>query len=188
MRVRMNPDERRAQLIDIGVQMLGTRPLEKVSIEALADEAGISRGLLYHYFATKNEFHRAVVKKMAADLYQVTAHTAHPDPITQLRLSLDAYVSYVAEHKDSYRALARAFAGDTPDIYRDTRAALLARLLERLFESESGITDTPAIRALAHSWSVFVEDLVLAWVENDTGLSRDALLDKLTHSLVFLLA
>jgi AcrR family transcriptional regulator len=190
-RVRMQPDERREQLIDIGVRMLATRPLDDLSIDALADEAGISRGLLYHYFANKTEFHVAVVKKLAEDLYLITAPTSDDDPLVQLRLSLDAYVSYVEANHDTYVALVRAVSSGNPEmlqIYRDARVALIERLFDRVPEFDVGIVDTPAARLVAHSWAVFVEDLVLAWIADDSSLSRDALLDKLTGVLVVLLA
>ena len=190
-RVRMQPDERREQLIDIGVRMLATRPLEELSIDALADEAGISRGLLYHYFANKTEFHVAVVKKLSEDLYLITAPISDDDPLTQLRLSLDAYVSYVVENHSTYLALVRAVSTGIPEmvqIYRDAREALVVRLFDRMPQlAAEGIVDTPAARLLAHSWAVFVEDLVLAWIADDAGLSRDGLLDKLTGVLAVLL-
>ncbi|MGN6723560.1 MAG: TetR/AcrR family transcriptional regulator [Marmoricola sp.] len=190
-RVRMQPDERREQLIDIGVRMLATRPLDDLSIDALADEAGISRGLLYHYFANKTEFHVAVVKKLAEDLYLITAPTSDDDPLVQLRLSLDAYVSYVEANHDTYLALVRAVSSGNSEmlqIYRDARAALIERLFDRMPQlGVEGVVDTPAARLVAHSWAVFVEDLVLAWIADHAGLSRDGLLDKLTGVLAVLL-
>lgn len=190
-RVRMQPDERREQLIDIGVRMLATRPLDELSIDALADEAGISRGLLYHYFANKTEFHVAVVKKLAEDLYLITAPTSDDDPMVQLRLSLDAYVSYVVDNHDTYLALVRAVSSGNPEmlqIYRDARSALVERLFDRVPGIDiDGLVDTPAARLLAHSWAVFVEDLVLAWIADDAGLSREGLVDRLVGVLVVLL-
>ncbi|MDN5895962.1 MAG: TetR/AcrR family transcriptional regulator, partial [Nocardioides sp.] len=62
-RVRMNPASRREQLLDLGVTLLATRSLDEISIEMLAEEAGISRGLLYHYFGNKQDFHEAVVRR-----------------------------------------------------------------------------------------------------------------------------
>ena len=67
-RVRMDPGSRREQLLELGVRLLSTRSLDELSIEMLAEEAGISRGLLYHYFGNKQDFHRAVVRKAADDL------------------------------------------------------------------------------------------------------------------------
>jgi AcrR family transcriptional regulator len=191
-RVRMQPDERREQLIEIGVRMLAKRPLEELSIDALADEAGISRGLLYHYFANKTEFHVAVVKKLAEDLYVITAPTSDDDPMVQLRLSLDAYVSYVVANHATYVALVRAVSSGNPEmlqIYRDARSALVERLFDRVPGLDIvGIVDSPSARLVAHSWAVFVEDLVLAWIADDAGLSRARLLDHLVGVLAALLA
>ena len=72
----MSPDSRREQLLELGVRLFATRSLEDLSIETLAEEAGISRGLLYHYFGNKQEFHTAVVRRAADDLFAVTAPTA----------------------------------------------------------------------------------------------------------------
>src|SRR3712207_9431639 len=59
-RTRLAPEQRRTQLLDLGVRLLATRSLDELSIDLLAEEAGISRGLLYHYFGNKHAFHEAV--------------------------------------------------------------------------------------------------------------------------------
>src|SRR3954454_4826750 len=94
-RVRMTPDDRREQLLALGVRLLSTRSLDELSIETLAEEAGISRGLLYHYFGNKHDFHRAVVRKAADDLIEATAPAQEGEPLERLAKSLDAYVGYV---------------------------------------------------------------------------------------------
>src|SRR5581483_404686 len=75
-RTRLDPAARRAQLIELGVQMLATRTLDELSVEDIATQAGISRGLLFHYFASKQEFHVEVARAAAAALIARTA----PDP------------------------------------------------------------------------------------------------------------
>ena len=62
-RTRLDPAARRAQLIALGVEMLATRTLDALSVEDIAKQAGISRGLLFHYFASKQEFHTAVARR-----------------------------------------------------------------------------------------------------------------------------
>ena len=58
-RQRLSPDTRREQLLELGVRLFATRTLDEISIDLLAEEAGISRGLLYHYFGNKQDFHEA---------------------------------------------------------------------------------------------------------------------------------
>ena len=69
-RVRMSPDSGASSCSTLGVRLLATRSLEDLSIETLAEEAGISRGLLYHYFGNKQAFHTAVVQRAADDLFR----------------------------------------------------------------------------------------------------------------------
>ena len=71
-RTRLDPAQRRAQLIDLGARMLAERPLEQISVEDIADQAGVSRGLLFHYFASKSEFHLAIVRHSSEQMLQRT--------------------------------------------------------------------------------------------------------------------
>ena len=52
----MSTDARREQLLAAGAELLGRRPYDEVSIEEIAAAAGVSKGLLYHYFPTKKDF------------------------------------------------------------------------------------------------------------------------------------
>ena len=84
---RLAPDERRSQLLDLGVRLLATRSLDQLSIDLLAEEAGISRGLLYHYFGNKHAFHEAVVRRAADDLIAQTAPPAGDARVVSLRMN-----------------------------------------------------------------------------------------------------
>jgi AcrR family transcriptional regulator len=187
-RVRMSPAERRKQLLEIGVRLLGTRSLDDLSIELLADEAGISRGLLYHYFGNKQAFHVAVVRKAVEDVYEITAPPGSGDPLTQLQASLGAYLDYVVDNHAGYLSLVRAASGGNEElrqIHADAQRALSDRLFDKARAlDESTIIDTPATRLLARAWAALVEDAVLAWVEDPAGLSREELLARLAGALV----
>lgn len=193
-RVRMSPAGRREQLLELGVRLLATRTLEELSIETLAEEAGISRGLLYHYFGGKQEFHTAVVQRAADDLYAVTAPTGEGTALEQLAGSLARYVDYVVENYQGYVSLVRGAAGGHEElrkIYEQSRDALTGRIFsdEAIAEgSELGLVDTPAVRLLVRGWSSLTEEVVLEWVRDPRGVSREQLLDMLTGSLPALLS
>lgn len=175
-RVRLSPDTRREQLLDLGLQLLGTRNLEELSIDLLADEAGISRGLLYHYFRNKQDFHRAVVRRAADDLITVTAPDETLEPVARLTASLAAYVDYVLANYAPYVSLVKGAAGGDQalrSILEDTRTALTARIFDSL--AEYGLADTPAVRLLARGWSAMVEETVLSWVPDQQVPKEDVL-------------
>jgi AcrR family transcriptional regulator len=83
-RVRLSPEARRAQLIELGVEMLATRTLDELSVEDIAQQAGISRGLLFHYFSSKQEFHLEVARAAAHELIRRTEPDESQPPIDAL--------------------------------------------------------------------------------------------------------
>jgi hypothetical protein len=51
-----------------------------------------------------------------------------------------------------------------------------------------GLTDTPAVRLLVRGWAAFTEEVVLDWVRESRGITRDELLLMLAASLPGILA
>src|SRR3954447_17686515 len=161
-RTRMSPESRREQLLELGTQLLSTRTLDEISIEVLAEEAGISRGLLYHYFGNKQEFHVAVVRRAVEEIYAITAPRDIDDPLEQLAVSIGAYVDYVSENHTGYVSLVRAAAGGNEElraIYQEARRALTDRIFEIAGPeelAELGVEDSPATRLLVDGWAALV--------------------------------
>jgi AcrR family transcriptional regulator len=185
----MSPESRREQLLELGTRLLADRPLEEISIELLADEAGISRGLLYHYFGSLQEFHVAVVRRAVEDVYAITAPRDIDDPLEQLTVSLGAYLDYVATNHTGYVSLIRAAAGGNEElqtIYRDARRSLTDRIFEIAGPAqlaELGMVDSPATRLLVDGWAAMVESVVVAWVADPHDLPREDLLSRLALAL-----
>lgn len=187
-RVRLSPDTRREQLLDLGVELLGTRSLDELSIDVLAEEAGISRGLLYHYFRNKQEFHRAVVRRATDTMLALTTPDPSLDAMTRLTTGLAAYVDYVEQNFEPFMSLVRgAASGDRflREIYEEARGVLTGRIHESI--GELGLTDTPASRLLIDGWAAMVEETVTGWVQHPT-VPRDELLRLLTAALPAILA
>jgi AcrR family transcriptional regulator len=184
-RTRLTPEQRRSQLLDLGVRLLATRSLDELSIDLLAEEAGISRGLLYHYFGNKHAFHEAVVRRAADDLIEQTAPPSDAEPMERLVTSLAAYVDYVVANHEGYLSLVKAAAGGNEtlrEIYEEARSALNGRIFRDDAQGEV-IPDTPATRLVVRGWSAMTEELVLSWIADPGGLSREQLLEILAASL-----
>lgn len=193
-RVRLRPAHRREQLLELGVRLLSTRPVDELTIEMLAEEAGISRGLLYHYFAGLKDFQRAVVRKAADDLIEVTSPVPEGPPLERLARSLDAYVTYVEQNYEGYTSLVRGAAGGNEDlrrIYEEARAALTDRIFDEAGATAAdggvldvlSLEDTPAVRLMVRGWSAMCEEVVISWVRDPRGVPRDELLTLLAAAL-----
>ena len=184
-RTRLSPEQRREQLLDLGVRLLGSRSVDELSIDLLAEEAGISRGLLYHYFGSKQGFHEAVVRHAAARLVEQTAPPRGGAPLDRLLASITAYVDYVVANHTGYRSLVRAAAGGNEAlrrIYEETFTVIAERLFDEDARGEL-VADTPAARLVVRAWQAFAEELVLAWCDDPRGVTRQELLEVLTGSL-----
>ncbi|MEO6501483.1 MAG: TetR/AcrR family transcriptional regulator [Jatrophihabitantaceae bacterium] len=182
-RIRLSPDARREQLLDLGVRMLATRTLDELSVDVLSEEAGISRGLLFHYFKNKQDFHRAVVQRAADELLARTQPDPSHDPTDRLSLSLGIYTDYVLANPQAYISLVRGAAGGDEallEIFEQTRATLTARIIDNL--DSYGVEDSPTVRVLARGWAAMVEEAVLSWVA-DPQLPREELLRVLAATL-----
>jgi AcrR family transcriptional regulator len=185
-RVRLDPDARRAQLVELGVRMLATRRLEDLSVEALAEQAGISRGLLFHYFRSKQEFHLEVVRAAAGELLERTAPDPGLAPLEQLTTSLAAFIDYVTENRDAYVSLVRGAASGDATVRRvsdETRAELANRVLKHL--DALGLPADTRSEIAVRGWVAFCEEAVICWLAGTGGsaLPREDLLALLSNAL-----
>nr|WP_227466863.1 TetR/AcrR family transcriptional regulator [Nocardioides lijunqiniae] len=168
----------------MGVRLLATRSLEELSIDMLAEEAGISRGLLYHYFGSKHAFHEAVVRRAADDLIAQTAPPGEGEPLERLLVSVTAYVDYVDANYEGYLSLVKGAAGNDTlrEIYEEARAALTDRIFREDAQGQI-ITDSATNRLLVRGWSAMIEELVLSWRAAPDGVARDELIALMAASL-----
>ena len=184
-RSRLTPEQRRTQLLDLGVSLLATRSLDELTIDVLAVEAGISRGLLYHYFGNKHDFREAVVRRAVDDLVAQTAPPEGGEPLERLLASVAAYVDYVVANYQGYVSIVRGAAGGNEtlrDLYEEARTMLTERIFTEDAQGEL-FSDTPAARLMVRGWAAMSEELVLTWVADPSGVTREQLLDALTASL-----
>lgn len=192
-RTRLDPVARRAQLIALGVEMLATRTLDALSVEDIAKKAGISRGLLFHYFSSKQEFHTEVARAAAADLLQRTEPDVALPPVEALRGAIGAFIGYVEENPDNYKSLVRgAASGDAQmrAIFDATRATLAGRVVQVV--GQLGFALGPRAELAVHGWVAFVEECTIRWIDagghlvqrnGAGGTDRDELEDLLTKAL-----
>jgi AcrR family transcriptional regulator len=184
-RIRLDNDQRRAQLLELAKRAFSDRAYDDVSIDDLARIAGISKGLLYHYFPTKRDLYVAGLREIADEL--VDAVTRVPDdlaPIEGVRTSVDAYLDHIMRHSRAFVSLMRGGIGSDPEV-----AAVIESVRTRLFERF--LSGSPFAGLLAgdarfetavRGWIGFVEAASIDWCANPR-LSRLELRELMTEVL-----
>lgn len=180
-RTRLGLDERRAQLIELGRTLFNARSYDEISIDDIAAAAGVSKGLLYHYFPSKRSFYIETVRTGAEQMTALTAAGEEYPPPERLDRALDAYIEYVEANAPAYATLLRSGIGSDSEvaaIVEDTRRVLIDRIVRGL-----GLTSPPApLRIAMRAWIGFVEGASLEWIDHG-GISKPELRSLLAQAL-----
>jgi AcrR family transcriptional regulator len=183
-RTRLQVDVRRQQLLELGLELFASQSYDGLSIDEIARRAGVSKGLLYHYYPSKRALYVAAVREAARQLLGETDIDRHgsgkaPDPEGQ-RAGLRAFLDYVSRHRIVYAFLLRGGIGTDPEVAQilaQTREALIDRMLSRLARFGAR-PDDPATRLRLRGWLGFLEATSLDWAENQK-LDKESLLELL---------
>ncbi len=185
-RVRLETDARRAQLLGLASRAFSDRAYDDVSIDDLAREAKISKGLLYHYFPTKRDLYVAGLSQIADQLVAaVTDLPANAPPLERMRTSLHAYLEHIARHGQAFVSLMRGGIGSDPEV-----AAVIDGVRSRLFDQF--MVDSPFAAALrtdvrfetiVRGWIGFVEAASIDWCANPR-MTRAQLVELLVQILI----
>jgi AcrR family transcriptional regulator len=172
VRARLDVDERRAQLLALGLAIFSERSYDEVSIDDLARAAGVSKGLLYHYFPTKRDLYVAALKEAAHQLLMETFTDPRGAPEERLRRGLATYLDFVERRGKAYSALMRGGIGSDPEvaaILEETRSTFASRILNFLPREAA----RPLLRAALRGWIGFVEATALDWFTRREAARED---------------
>lgn len=185
-RARLDVDERRAQLLAVGLAAFSARSYDEVAIDELARTAGVSKGLFYHYFPTKRDLYVAALGQAAQQLLDETTTDRRGTPEERLRRGLATYLDFVERHGQAYAALMRGGIGSDPEVaslLEKTRGTFAARILDDVPQQ----APSPLLRAALRGWIGFVETTSLDWAEHRAA-PRDELVALLSAVLFDVIA
>src|SRR3954470_3077565 len=125
-RRRMPAAQRREVILAAAEETFGRCGYHGASLDDVARAAGVSKALIYEHFSSKRELHVSLLDVHAAAIFdRVEAAVARGETGEQrLRNGIDAFLRFVEEHREAWRALFRDAAD--PDV-----SALVARVQAR---------------------------------------------------------
>ncbi|MEM7160300.1 MAG: TetR/AcrR family transcriptional regulator [Myxococcota bacterium] len=179
VRVRLASDQRRAQLLELGVDLFARHAYDELTTDSIATGGGISKGLLFHYFGSKRGFYLATIEHVAQRLLDEVELAPSPTPFDEVQRVLDRFLDFVGEHSAIYRALLRGGLGADPQsqaVIERVRWTIVQRVLGLLDpqraaprDEATAVFDRVGLRL--YGWVGTTEALSLSWIDHD--LSRE---------------
>jgi AcrR family transcriptional regulator len=199
VRRRLSPDHRRAELLAWGAEMFGRRPYDEVRIDEVAECAGVSRALMYHYFPDKRAFFDAVVDAEAERLFEATRPPQGPGQtlFARIRAAVLACLDYHERHPNSVWAAYLGVGRADPlllaieEVVIDRQMPRIVALLTEVVPCRERGLDGSMVRAMRMSvagWLAFTFEVCRQQITDpviDAGLLGDvcahALLDTIAR-------
>ncbi len=194
-RRRLSPEDRRAELLALGAEVFGKRPYDDVRIDEIAERAGVSRALMYHYFPDKRAFFAAVVKDEADRLYAST----NMDAVTGLTMFEEirtGVLAYMAYHQQNPEAAWAAYVGlgrsdpvllgvedDAKNRQMEHIMTRIGELLEAFPDSKLEADVERHLRAMLHGWLAMTFEICRQRIIDPTT-DAEWLADACAHTLL----
>ncbi|WP_457187701.1 TetR/AcrR family transcriptional regulator [Nocardioides sp. P5_E3] len=165
VRRRLSADERRRQLVAIGLAKIVETPIQDLSMDDIATEAGISRGLLFHYFPTKTDFYLACIAAAGRRMLRTTAPDEGATGEEQVETVTRLMIEQIERRRGFYLALVHGHGVADPrvsEVMDSVRDGSTERVMTAL--------DVPeARRDVVRAWWAYTEDRALTWSAVPTG-------------------
>jgi AcrR family transcriptional regulator len=185
--IRLDNDERRAQLLAMGRAAFTTHSYDEVSIDDLAKKAKISKGLFYYYFPTKRDLYIAGLAETAQELVDKLSHVpklAELSPRERAIVGVDAYLQHVSAQSSGFVALMRGGIGSDPEVAQvleNVRVSILDEFM-RGAPISAFLKTRPLSRIAIRSWIGMVEAASIEWL-SQPEIPREAVRDLLVDML-----
>src|ERR1700760_3245085 len=170
-RRRLSPDDRRAELLALGAEVFGQRPYDEVRIDEIAERAGVSRALMYHYFPDKRSFFAAVVKDEADRLYETTNKDGMGGltMFEEVRVGVLAYMAYHEQNPEAAWAAYVGLGGSDPvllGIDEEAKNRQLGHIMNPIGEVVAGVQEAKLeadierdLRVILNGWLAYTFEL-----------------------------
>lgn len=136
---RLEADERRAQILAAARRLFGRSGLAGTAMGEIAEEAGVARGLVNHYFGTKRELYLAVVEDLAAELPAMVRSDLRDVPAdAMVDANLASWLDSIERNRELWMALLGVETIGTDPEVEAIMAAARDEVIERMAANQAG--------------------------------------------------
>ncbi|MET7450991.1 TetR/AcrR family transcriptional regulator [Streptomyces sp. NPDC005574] len=185
---RLSVEERRSQLLDSALSLFAHRLPEDVSLDDVAEAAGVSRPLVYRYFpGGKQQLYEAALHSAAEELRHCFDEPRVGPLLPRLARALDRYLTFVDQHDAGFSALLQGGSvvetSRTTAIVDGVRRAAAEHILSHLRVTGPGLL----LRMTVRMWITAVEAASLIWLDEGKQPPVEELRDWLVEQFVAVL-
>ncbi|MFH9675491.1 TetR/AcrR family transcriptional regulator [Streptomyces sp. NPDC017405] len=185
---RLSVEERRSQLLDAALSLFAHRAPEDVSLDDVAETAGVSRPLVYRYFpGGKQQLYEAALGSAAEELRQCFDEPHEGPLLPRLSRALDRYLAFVDGHGAGFSALLQG--GSVVETSRTTALVDGVRrsAAEHIYRHLGVTGPGPRLRMTVRMWITAVEAASLIWLDEEKQPPAGELRDWLVEQFVAVL-
>ncbi|MFI1649705.1 TetR/AcrR family transcriptional regulator [Streptomyces avidinii] len=155
---------RRAELIATGRKLFADTSYDALSMDDIAKQAGVAKGLIYYYFTSKRGYYLAIVEDSVAELVARAGGDTDLPGVERVRRTIDGYLYYAEHHRAAYRTIVTGGVGSDAEVLA-IRDSVREELVATIAEGAYGRRTLPPIARLALvGWLSGVEGTTLAWI------------------------
>ncbi|MEU5096614.1 TetR/AcrR family transcriptional regulator [Streptomyces sp. NPDC020996] len=173
---------RRAELISIGRKLFADAPYDALSMDDIARQARVAKGLIYYYFRSKRGYYLAIVRDSVADLVAFAASGRELPPVDRVHRTIDGYLRYAEHNHAAYRTIVGGGVGFDTEVHA-IRDGVRETIVATVAEGAYGRGDiAPLARMGLLAWVCSVEGATLDWIARPE-LSREVMCELLVKTL-----
>jgi AcrR family transcriptional regulator len=180
---RLPPAQRRDQLIDAALEIAARNGYENLAFEKVANRAGVTRNLVYHYFpGGRQELLEAAVHR-AGELLSSDWVTDPEVPLGErLAANLNRMMDHAAEPTDAW-LLYRQGRGTVDPALLEIAALYREQVISNISLNQLGTSKPPpVVRIALDGFLAYVETVVEAAIEDD--LPREQVIELVGGTLM----
>lgn len=172
----------RAKLLQIAIRLFGKQGYHSTTVPRIVRESGSSTGAFYFYFRNKDDIFACALQAIGdqiADALNKAMASASGDTISQMRLAVETFILYLAEHPDEARILIVESSGLNARLAKVRRSIIAShcRSVEQALTSVYGSLPRLDPKVVASCWVGAVHESVYQWLESppENRISAEAL-------------
>ncbi len=93
------------RILDAALELFGTVGYQSTTIAQIADKAGVSKGLIYNYFDSKESLLKAMIDELAKEGEKIVQKVSVDDPREMLELMIRGTFEWLRNHEKQNRLI-----------------------------------------------------------------------------------